>query len=282
MTYSLSPASSDLSRLEQYSSVLTHTFASSLFSPEYLRWQYGDNPHGKVVGVDAHAGDELAAHYATIPVSYELDGSPIRGVLSLNTATHPDHQGKGLFKKLAAATYELAAEQGFQFVIGVANQNSTHGFVNRLGFSLIAPLEVRLGVGRVGHPAASTLHAQRSPARFNSTWSAESLAWRLSRPGGRYIRQASGIYAPTDKAGIFAALGPAAPNGLTLPTRKILPIKMWIGISPQRPTRGVFGALPNALRPAPLNLILKDLTGGDLPSLQASDIRLDLADFDAY
>jgi GNAT superfamily N-acetyltransferase len=279
VTYTLTPSSSSEDRLRQYSDVLTQTFASDLFSYEYLRWQYGDNPHGKVVGFDAYDGESLAAHYATIPVSYVLDGKTIRGVLSLNTATHPDHQGKGLFKKLAAATYDLAAEQGFQFVIGVANQNSTHGFVNRLGFSLLSPLEVRIGVGRVSHAPGKL-----SP-RLTTEWSAEALAWRLSRPGGRYVRQGSGIYAPTHTRGIYAAMGPAAPEGLTIPSRTLLPIKMWIGLAPQRPTRGIFAALPNRLRPAPLNLILKDLSGGTvtaLSELTADDIRLDLADFDAY
>src|SRR5437016_3089868 len=71
------------------------------YSEDFLDWQYYQNPQGNVVGYDAYLGDQLAAHYVTIPVLFLYEGKEVKGLLSLNTATHEKHQGKGLFTKLA-------------------------------------------------------------------------------------------------------------------------------------------------------------------------------------
>ena len=98
------------------------------FSFEYIKWQYMDNPNGQVVSYNAFdENNNLAAHYAAIPIKMSFGNEIVPGLLSLNTATHPNHQGKKLFTKLATLTYEKAYDMGYKFVIGVANANSTHG-----------------------------------------------------------------------------------------------------------------------------------------------------------
>ena len=69
------------------------------FSREYIDWLYSCNPDGKVVGFDARDGDRLAAHYVCIPARAQVGDEEVRVLLSLNTATHPDYQGKGLFRR---------------------------------------------------------------------------------------------------------------------------------------------------------------------------------------
>src|SRR5215467_4083405 len=110
--YTPRPLETDAAALEAYRALLGVTTAPCELS--YLQWLYRDNPCGHVVGFNAYAGDELAAHYATIPVEATLDGAPARGLLSLNTATHPTHQGKGLFTRLAERTYARASELGYE------------------------------------------------------------------------------------------------------------------------------------------------------------------------
>ena len=94
------------------------------FNFDYMKWQYADNPVGAIVGFNAYMGDELAAHYVTLPIYMNIDGKKTLGLLSLNTATHPEHRGKRLFTILAERTYQYAAENGYMFVIGVANANT--------------------------------------------------------------------------------------------------------------------------------------------------------------
>jgi GNAT superfamily N-acetyltransferase len=267
----------DAVSLEAYRTLLGITSAPC--EREYLRWLYGENPWGGAVGFNAYAGDELAAHYATIPVEAVLDGAPAKGLLSLNTATHPAHQGKGLFTRLAEQTYAHARELGYEFVVGVANANSTPGFTRKLGFQLVAPLDVLVGIGGF---AAS----RDGDVGFALAWTEAALRWRIRRPHARYVATADEpaiVYAHAHRLGILAYLTHAPrPLVAELPRpRRTQPFRMWIGIDPHLRRRGVLAPLPDRLKPSPLNLIFRDLTARQR-RLSRETARFTLLDFDAY
>ena len=137
MEYRVQQVCVDEKSLVEIKDLLTVTFPKTdKFTLSYLRWQYKENPLGHIVGFNAYWGSELAAHYVTMPIDMCLFGEKKRGLLSLNTATHPKHQGKRLFTILAEKTFSWAKEHGYEYVIGVANANSTHGFLKHLGFYL--------------------------------------------------------------------------------------------------------------------------------------------------
>ena len=92
---------------------------------EYLDWLYNSNPDGKAVTYNVWMNNNIVAHYAVIPTNLHLFGKKTSGLLSLNTAVHPNFKGKRYFTKLANLTYKKAKELGFKFVIGVANAAST-------------------------------------------------------------------------------------------------------------------------------------------------------------
>jgi hypothetical protein len=96
----------------------------------------------------------------------------------MNTATHPDHRGRGLFPKLAKATYEHAKIRGVHWITGVANENSVKGFVKKLEFA------------HLGHIAISFGHASGFPtglAQVNGIQhSDEYIDWKLNNPSVRY------------------------------------------------------------------------------------------------
>lgn len=271
--YDLQPTRTDAESLARYARLLSDVFVGTdKFSERFLTWQYAENPAGTVVGFDALAPDgTLAAHYVTIPVEYQRNGQPVKGLLSLNTATHPDHQGKGLFTKLASATYEAAAAAGYGFVIGVANQNSTPGFLKKLGFSLIAPLDVQIGRGTVRYPSAAP--------GFSSVFSEALAAWRVACPAGQYFRDGDRLYSKTDRGFIQAILS-QRPELARVATPGSSLVQMWIGHAPGARFGMLYGRLPEKLKPSPLNLIYRDLQGGTPP--QADEIRFELIDFDAY
>lgn len=276
-SYTFRPLATDDTALERYRELLGAT--SATLTTEYLRWLYRDNPCGEAVGFDAFVGDALVAHYATIPVEATFDGRQTRGLLSLNTATHPTHQGKGLFTRLAEQTYARAHELGFAFVVGVANANSTPGFTRKLGFQLVTPLDVLVGVGRFTASADDSVG-------FSLAWSDPALRWRLARPQASYVATTGDdpiVYARTNKLGILAYLA-HVPTSLAagLPRARISePFRMWIGIDPQLRRRGVLAPLPDRFKPSPLNLIFRDLAGTQR-SLSRASTRFTLLDFDAY
>lgn len=257
---------------------------ASHLTSDYLDWQYNRNPAGSAIGFNAWRGTTLAAHYVTIPAAARIAGEPRRGVLSLNTATHPDHQGKKLFTLLAQRTYETAASRGCDFVFGVANANSTPGFLKKLGFQLVGQLEARLGLGA---PARET---KAAPVAFERAWDQDSLGWRVSNPSTAYRLSSDNstfrVEAATEKPGIKALLGRfdagvapglAARNGLGF-----RPITLWIGLDPAiRWGRSLYLEIPGLFRRSPLNLIFKPLREG-VPALHREEVRLQAIDFDPY
>jgi len=251
----------------------------------YLNWLYAQNPAGAAVGFNAFHDGALVAHYATIPLAARVNGRVERGLLSLNTATRADHQGKGLFPKLAERTYALAADSGYGFVIGVANARSTRGFTEKLGFQLVAPLDVRVGLGAFDPGGAA------GGESYAPQWTDAAIAWRLRRPGARYVAgpkrgEARDVFASVSHFGMLACLDrvPAA-LGDALPRASVLsPLRLRIGLDSAAHSRGLFVRVPDRLKPSPLNLIFRDLkdTGDSRRVLDAAHVRWTLLDFDAY
>jgi hypothetical protein len=219
-----------------------------------------------------------------VPARAWVEGREAQVLLSLNTATHPDYQGKGLFTKLAAATFEAGAAAGFDGVYGVANANSTPGFVRKLGFQLVRPLEARVGLGTLSHgPKAAP--AQLS---FERSWSAESLAWRCANPHNPVHRRASGkrqqFYAAAFglRLPAYAELGAGigAPAGAA--AAPLSPVRLLIGLAPDaNASWWNYASIPQRLRPSPLNLIYRSFVPR-VAQLDPSRIQFSFLDFDAY
>ncbi len=285
----IAPIQYDGATLERYGALFAACFpGTDKFTPEYLAWLYTANPDGLAVGMDAWDGERLAAHYVCVPARAWVEGSEVQVLLSLNTATHPDYQGKGLFTKLAAATFEAGAAAGFDGVYGVANANSTPGFVRKLGFQLVRPLEARVGLGTLSHgPKAAP--AQLS---FERSWSAESLAWRCANPHNPVHRRANGkrqqFYAAAFglRLPAYAELdaGIGAHNGAhnVAASAPLSPARLLIGLAPDaNASWWNYASIPQRLRPSPLNLIYRSFVPR-VTQLDPSRIQFSFLDFDAY
>jgi hypothetical protein len=114
----------------------TNYASGDITNKEYLLWQYHANPFGRPVMEVARqtSTKELVGQYLVIPLSYICKGEKVLGSLSLNTLTREDFRGKGLFTKLAKATYDSCQQKNIKFTIGFPNPNSFPGFVKKLEF----------------------------------------------------------------------------------------------------------------------------------------------------
>jgi GNAT superfamily N-acetyltransferase len=271
--YSLAPA---LGRadIDAYVQLFDRSFeGDAKLGRPYLDWQYVGNPHGKVIGTDAFLGDELAAHYAVIPRRYRLGDRLFSAALSVNTATHPAHQGKGLFVRLAQETYAQAERDGLDFIVGVANAQSIGGFVRRLGFVELG--QVRLGV--MSTPAMP----RHDELALDVT--ADWLAWRLANPARQYrqLRHFDGSMTiqtlvrsvPFNLARIPAA---SLPQGFDPP--EALPIGLVPAYGPGKPPAL---RLPLRFQPSPWHMIWKPLRA-DLPPDLPSRLRFDGLSMDTF
>jgi GNAT superfamily N-acetyltransferase len=279
---------------------------------DYLEWLYERSPFGTVI--EANLDDELgrAGHYALVPIGLVSDGEAMDGALSLNTAVHERARGGGTFTRLAEAAYVEAGRRGIDAVVGVANANSTYGFVNRLGFELLTPLpatillpapgphrEVRSAWAdsdpfAQGGPAADLEPLLEVPARgIARVWTPDTLRWRLAAPSARYALHRSGdalaISCRDQRKGVRVAILLKVFAAAEVPsaTRRALvraacrfhraPMALHVGLNDRVRFRGV--PLPERLREQPLNLIYRSLRGD---TAEPAIVRFEFLDFDAY
>jgi GNAT superfamily N-acetyltransferase len=282
--FTYSPVKFNEQSLHRYESLFYTCFLKSRkFEPITLNWLYVENPDGLAVGFDAFDGETLAAHYVCIPATLRVNGKLEKALLSLNTATHPQYQKKGLFTKLAEMTYQAAADLGFCTVYGVANANSTPGFVRKLGFQLVQPLNAKIGFGSLGIDFSMA----SSNAQFERVWTQESLMWRCSSPVNPILS-----FRKPDRIGFQAsAFGKILSAYAELPGSvryqggdkgMASPFRLFLGLVPGRACSFTgYTNIPQRLRPAPLNVIFRSLTQS-AARLEAGHIAFSFLDFDAY
>lgn len=252
---------------------------------EYLDWLYCKNPDGPAIGFDAWDGNRLAAHYVCVPATASVAGKEIRAMLSLNTATHPEYQGKGLFTKLARLTYDTGADAGMDCVFGVANANSTSGFVRKLGFQLVQPLEARIGIGSLGIDWAVV----GRNVKFERRWTSASLAWRCANPKNPIIARIAGNHVQFHTAAkrvflsAYAELTLQKAPGITNDADHIFsPFRLFVGLLPTGTCSfRNYVSIPQRLRPSPLNFIYRSLVNQPA-TLEQGSVYFSFLDFDAY
>ena len=136
---------------------------AEISNKDYLRWQYLCNPAGNALVVVARADSgELAGQYVVVPMEFKVDNEIVRGSLSLNTLTHPEYRGQGLFTQMAKKTYEICERSGFLMTLGFPNKNSYPGFVRKLQFSHIGNAKVMFRPLSVGRLLGSLPHVRQS------------------------------------------------------------------------------------------------------------------------
>lgn len=232
--------------------------AKSKLTAKYLRWLYQENPHGTAVGIDAFLDGKLAAHYVTIPRLYRVSGELIPAVLSVNTATHPDHQRRGLFTKLASATYERAEKQGYQFVVGVANAQSIHGFVKKLSFQHLG--QINLALWRQPVSATKDLAALDQCENW--------IRWRLANPSSDYFltpakKNRETVIVNCRRSGLVFSLGSTKRS--LLPQGTVASRLVWKSLrgpntlTPLYPNCRSGLVLPECFMPSPWHLIIRQL-----------------------
>jgi GNAT superfamily N-acetyltransferase len=93
------------------------------------------------VGFIAYCGGEPVAFYGVLPCLIGLHDRRVLAAQSADTMTHPEHRKKGLFIRLALATFQLCEELEIKLLFGFPNQNSAHGFLHKLSWQNVGHLD---------------------------------------------------------------------------------------------------------------------------------------------
>jgi hypothetical protein len=94
------------------------------------------------IGYLAYNADNFpVAYYGVMPCHMQYKGRLFLAAQSGDTMTHPGHRIKGLFVELSNLTFELCRRQGIRLLYGFPNENSLHGAVHKLGWTLAGYLD---------------------------------------------------------------------------------------------------------------------------------------------
>lgn len=279
--YEFRPLGHSAPEIAAVSDLLRRVFPHAAhLTPAYLRWLYVDNPEGRALGFNACLEGELVGHCAGQPFAARVEGEALRGILLVNAAVHPAHVRRNITRRTTDPMFEDAARQGHSFAVAVGNARSTLPLLTR--FAMVGPLHARIGLG-----LPRRRERDFAPS-YERLWSEESLRWRLANPERAYsVRTRSGRTAVTSGAG-WPGIGAVLYDGddrWPLPDAGSAPpgpLKAWLGLDPAVDwTRSPFLPIPGPLKPSPLNLMFKDLSGGGLHPDPAGVVFRGL-DFDAY
>ena len=108
-------------------------------------WKHRHNPFGPSWLWVAEAKGVLVGFRALMRWEFATaDGTIAQAVRPVDTATHPDHQGRGIFRRLTEHAIEVLEDEGVSFVFNTPNDQSRPGYL-KMGWAVAGqvPTHVR-------------------------------------------------------------------------------------------------------------------------------------------
>jgi GNAT superfamily N-acetyltransferase len=114
--------------------------------PELFRWKHIENPFGRSLMLVAESEGRIVGLRAFVRWRFVVSGREVRAVRAVDTATHPDHQGKGIFSRLTLEALEMLRGDA-DLVFNTPNEKSLPGYL-KMGWKVVGRLPVRVRVRR--------------------------------------------------------------------------------------------------------------------------------------
>lgn len=161
---------------------------------EFFRWKHSLNAYGPSPSWVALDGQRIVGFRTFVRWEFEREGTVVPAVRAVDTATHPDYQGQGIFSRLTLAALEDLAAEGVAFVFNTPNDASRPGYL-KMGWRLVRRLPV-LFRARPSPRSLLSLARARAPAE----------KWSVATPAGE---PAAAVL--VDDGALTALLGRVAP-----------------------------------------------------------------------
>lgn len=116
---------------------------SSQKTEEVWRFKHVNNPFGKSLVLLAVEDGKVIGVRAFMRWKWQRGEETFSAFRAVDTATHPDHQGKGVFKKLTLKALEIGKERGDHFVFNTPNAQSKPGYL-KMGWKEVDKLKTSL------------------------------------------------------------------------------------------------------------------------------------------
>lgn len=107
-------------------------------------WKHVNNPFGRSPVLVCVADGRIVGVRAFMRWQWRHQGRIVKTVRAVDTATHPEYQGKGIFKKLTLQLVDQCKADGDHFVFNTPNGQSRPGYL-KMGWQVTGRLPVILG-----------------------------------------------------------------------------------------------------------------------------------------
>jgi GNAT superfamily N-acetyltransferase len=115
-------------------------------SPGFFRWKHLENPFGHSLMLVAESQGRIVGLRAFMRWEFATRVRTVRAVRAVDTATHPEHQGRGIFSRLTLEALELLREDA-DLVFNTPNEKSLPGYL-KMGWRIVGRIPVRVRVRR--------------------------------------------------------------------------------------------------------------------------------------
>lgn len=116
---------------------------SSKKNEEVWRYKHIHNPFGKSLVLIAVEQEKIIGVRAFMCWKWQKGNQVFSTYRAVDTATHPDHQGKGVFKRLTLEALKIAREKGDDFIFNTPNSESFPGYL-KMGWEKASKINVQV------------------------------------------------------------------------------------------------------------------------------------------
>ena len=109
----------------------------------FFEWKHRQSPFGESPSWVAVDGGHVVGFRTFTRWEFTAGDRVLRAVRAVDTATHPDHQGRGIFSRLTLRALEELREEGVDFVFNTPNEKSRPGYL-KMGWSVVGRQPVHL------------------------------------------------------------------------------------------------------------------------------------------
>src|SRR5437762_662527 len=118
-------------------------------------WKHEQNVFGRSEVLVAADDNAIVGFRAFMRWQFERRGQVVEAVRAVDTATHPDYQGRGVFTRLTMSSIDRLRHDRLSFVVNTPNDQRSPGYLH-IGCRVVAgrPIAVRRRSRRRGDGSA--------------------------------------------------------------------------------------------------------------------------------
>jgi GNAT superfamily N-acetyltransferase len=124
-------------------------------TPAYFRWKHLENPFGRSYMIVAEHEARIIGFRALMRWRFRVGDRTIEAVRPVDTVTHPDHRGRGVFSTLTRTALDSLRGE-VDVVFNTPNPDSLRGYL-KMGWQVVGEVPISIQIRRPGRFVAGRL-----------------------------------------------------------------------------------------------------------------------------